>query len=119
MVAQNYQESIIKQSMWNNLSTTMFKTYVKLSEKDIDSEFLLKSGLKTIEEKNKDVLKPNPCNNCHTVNPPTANFCLKCGQPVTIAAKEKLKDSARLIREQFAENPKAQAIFLELVNELK
>ena len=118
MVAQNYQESIIKQSMWNNIDTTMFKTYVKLSEKDIDSEFLLKSGIKTEEEVRKDTLKPNPCHNCHTVNPPTANFCLKCGQPITSAAKEKLADTARLIKDKLAENPNAQAIFLELIKEL-
>ncbi len=119
MVAQNYQESIIKQSMWNNLSTTMFKTYVKLSEKDIDSEFLFKSGLKTIEEKQKEALKPNPCTNCHTVNPPNANYCLKCGQPVTDKARIQVDDSGSLIRDLLSQDSDAQAIFLELLQEIQ
>ncbi len=45
MIQQNYQESIIKQSLWGNLSTQQFKTYVSLSETDIDNEFLKRAGI--------------------------------------------------------------------------
>jgi integrase/recombinase XerD len=118
MVAQNYQESVIKQSMWNNLSTGMFKTYVKLSEKDIDSEFLTRAGLKTKEENDRGALKPSPCMNCHTVNPPTANFCLKCGTPLNEKTKQSVESTSIDVRQVLAENPKAQAAFFEILKEL-
>jgi integrase/recombinase XerD len=119
MVAQNYQESVIKKSMWNNLDTGMFKTYVKLSEKDIDSEFLTKAGLKSKEENDREALKPFPCLNCHIVNPPTANFCLRCGKPLTEKAKIKTEDISQQLHMLFVENPKAHTLFSELMNELK
>lgn len=50
MVRQNYQESIIKQAMWGNLSTAQFKTYVRLGEQDIDREYLRKAGVARVEK---------------------------------------------------------------------
>jgi site-specific recombinase XerD len=88
MVSQGYQESIVKKSMWNNLNTTMFKTYVQLGEQQIDDEFLIQAGVKTKEQRDKKALLPHPCTNCGTVNPPVAGFCFKCGQPVTEEARE-------------------------------
>ncbi len=78
MVAEGYQESVIKRQMWNNLSTNMFDTYVKLSEEDIDKEMLDKAGIVRKEEK-PDPLKPIICPRCHLQNAPTAQFCQSCG----------------------------------------
>ena len=44
MVQDGYQESHIKKSLWNNLNTKMFLTYVSLGEEAIDWEFLGKAG---------------------------------------------------------------------------
>jgi site-specific recombinase XerD len=91
MVSQGYQESVVKKSMWNNLNTTMFKTYVALGEKQIDDEFLTQAGVKTKEERDQDALKPLPCYNCGLVNPPTAGFCMKCGAPTKDETKDRMQ----------------------------
>ncbi len=90
MISQGYQESVVKKSMWNNLNTTMFKTYVALGEKQIDDEFLIHSGVKTKEDRDKDALKSRPCINCGLVNTPTAKFCNKCGHGLTDEAKKEI-----------------------------
>lgn len=82
MVAQNYQESVIKQSMWGNLKTDMFETYVKLGEDDIDAEYLSKAGV-VVKAEVTDELKPRPCPNCHEVNASTFDHCFKCGWPLS------------------------------------
>lgn len=58
LVKKNYQESVLKETFWANSDTTMFRTYLKLSEKDIDDEFLRKAGLKTENELNADETSP-------------------------------------------------------------
>lgn len=93
MISQGYQESVVKKSMWNNLDTTMFKTYVVLGEKQIDDEFLTQAGVKTKEERDKNALKSRPCINCGLVNTPTARFCNKCGQSLTEEAKMETKQT--------------------------
>jgi len=93
MVAQNYQESVIKKSMWGNLKTDMFETYVKLGEGDIDAEFLEKAGV-AMKADTADELKARPCPNCHEVNAPTFDHCHKCGwalSPEAIARTNDLK----------------------------
>ncbi len=94
MVSQNYQESVIKQSMWGNLKTDMFETYVKLGEDDIDAEYLSKAGI-VLKGDVVDEIKPRPCPNCHTVNAPTFEHCYKCGwalSPEAIARTSELKE---------------------------
>ena len=58
LIKQNYQESVIKQAMWGNLGTNMFKTYVVLSEQDIDAEFREKMGLEKKEIKEDKKMAP-------------------------------------------------------------
>jgi len=94
MIAENWQESVVKKTMWNNLATTMFQTYVTLSENDIDAEALDRANLEKKEKKQKGHL-PRPCPNCHQVNPPTAKYCMNCQWPLTeegIASTEQLLD---------------------------
>jgi len=58
LVRKNYQESVLKETFWANPDTSMFRTYLKLSEKDIDDEFLRRAGLKTESEIDADTDKP-------------------------------------------------------------
>lgn len=78
MIAQNYQESVIKESLWGNANTGMFRTYVCLAEKDIDAEFLDRAGIKVKADEERPLVA-RPCPECHTVNSPTARFCPTCG----------------------------------------
>lgn len=106
MVAQNYQESVIKKSMWGNLSTDMFSTYVCLAEQDIDAEILDKAG---IERKSDTVnpLAPIPCPVCHHVNPPAVDWCNRCGTALSTEAKE----AVRGVQEYVIAHPDTSASF--------
>jgi len=94
LVAENYQESIIKKTMWNNLNTKMFQTYVKLGKDDINAEMLAKAGVKKRKVVEENPLAPRPCGRCHFVNAPTARFCNLCGFELTEEAIRS-KDTAR------------------------
>ncbi|MDI6877527.1 MAG: tyrosine-type recombinase/integrase [Methanomicrobiales archaeon] len=81
MIAQNYQESVIKKTMWNNLNTKMLETYVSLGEDDIDAEMLERQGIQRKKVTAvANPLAPVPCPNCHTPNRPQARFCDVCGR---------------------------------------
>jgi len=83
LVRRNYQESVIKEAMWGNLDTAMFKTYVKLSEKDIDAEFLERAGIAKKEEKEENNHLPRQCKYCFAMNAPTSKYCHMCTRPLT------------------------------------
>lgn len=91
MIAQNYQESVIKESLWGNINTGMFRTYVCLAEKDIDAEFLERAGIQVKQEENK-ILQPRPCPECHAINSPNTRFCPECGTSLTGEAAEEQRD---------------------------
>lgn len=35
---------------------------------------------------------PTTCGNCHAENPPEAEFCAKCGQPLTASAGDSMRE---------------------------
>jgi hypothetical protein len=74
---------VIKEAMWGNLDTAMFKTYVKLSEKDIDAEFLERAGIAKKEEKEENNHLPRQCKYCFAMNAPTSKYCHMCTRPLT------------------------------------
>jgi integrase len=96
MIQQNYQESIIKKSMWGNENTGMLKTYAVLTDSDIEAEFLDKAGIRRKTELH-DPLKPIPCPRCQTVMPAGSAFCGKCGIGLTEEADMDLEEKVRLI----------------------
>lgn len=100
MVTDGYQESIIKKIHWNNVSTTMFETYVRLSEKDIDNEILNHQGVVIIPEKPSDILKPRICPFCHFVNAPTINYCGDCGRALTEEILHDYESRLKIAHEQ-------------------
>ena len=95
MIAENYQESIIKEMMWGNPVTMMFKTYVKLSEQMIDNEMLDKAGIIKKEETVTNPLVTRVCGRCHKKNGPEARYCYHCGFELTeqaVADMESFKE---------------------------
>lgn len=117
MITQNYQESVVKQAMWGNLETKMFKTYVKLGEKDIDAEFLEKAGIEHKPVELTETLKPRPCPNCHFINSPTSSYCSKCGHPITDDARHDVEYSTDTLRQLLVNNPKAQTELMKLLSQ--
>ena len=111
MIRENYQESVIKSAMWGNLDTQMFSTYVVLSQKDIDAEFLEKAGIQTREKKAAPIL-PVPCSRCHAINAPTSEHCRKCGLPLTEDAIARIER----MRQDILENPEG---LIKLLQNLK
>lgn len=106
LVQQNYQESIIKKTMWGNLNTRMFRTYVSLSEKDIDKEFLRHEGVDIeAEEQPAPREKARPCPNCHTINQPQFEFCWKCGSPLTEEVKVQQDTILDVLKEMARRDP--------------
>jgi integrase len=117
MIQQNYQESTIKKSLWNNLNSKMFQTYVTLGEQDIDNEFLRRAGVKIPEDQDKkDLLIPRTCGICHFINSPDSQYCNKCGNPVSIEAQQNVKKSQNTIEKILAEmKPEERAGFMEKI----
>lgn len=75
----NYSEFVIKEVAWGNQNTNMMRTYSKLSHKDIDNEFMRKSGLMKSEASETDILHPTRCARCNAVLSPDQKFCSNCG----------------------------------------
>lgn len=119
MIAQNYQESVVKQAMWGNLETRMFKTYVHLGERDIDNEFLEKAGIQHKPVELTETLKPRPCPNCHIINALTSSYCSKCGSPITDNARHDVEYTSDILKELLAKNPVAQNALIGLLSDLK
>jgi integrase/recombinase XerD len=119
LIKQNYQESVIKQAMWGNLGTNMFKTYVVLSDQDIDAEFREKMGIEKKEIKEDKKMLPRQCKSCFAMNGPQSNFCHVCGKPLTETAQHDVESSTGTLRKLLSENPTAQSELLELLKSLK
>jgi integrase len=96
MIQQNYQESVIKKMLWGNLGTQMFRTYVVLSEADIDAEILGKAGIET-RPAQADPLAPVPCPHCHAICAPISRFCSSCGQALSTEAALELDDAKGIL----------------------
>jgi len=119
LIKQNFQESVIKQAMWGNLGTNMFKTYVVLGDKDIDAEFREKMGIQKKEIKEDKKMVPRPCKSCFAMNGPQSNFCHVCGKPLTGEIVKQVTNYRDQVQTLLTEDPKAQAAFLELMSRMK
>jgi len=83
MIKGGYQESVIKLSLWGNINTDMFQTYVRLGKEDIDRELLERAGVEVPKRAADVEIKILTCDRCGTQNMPTAGYCFKCGNPLT------------------------------------
>ena|GEM_PF-6425585 len=84
-------------SMWNNLNTKMFSTYVCLGEDEIDDEFLNKAGVKRKKKAEENVLAPITCARCHYLNAAGMAFCGKCGWALTDEAIASVESASSAI----------------------
>ena len=121
LIEKGIPESVIKTMMWGSLTTDMFACYAHLTNRSIDDALLEQAGIRRIEkeEERKEALSPRQCPSCHIINGPTARFCNHCGRSLTEEAEVQYQDSANKVREMLRENPQAQKVFIEILNELK
>lgn len=117
-IEQGIPESIIRLQHWGSLHSRMLATYAHISNDHIDQVLFEKAGVTPPKEKREPVMKPSQCHKCKTINIPGARYCNTCGQPLTADAEGEVKDISEQVHELFAENPKAQDIFLKLIKEL-
>ncbi|RLG39953.1 MAG: hypothetical protein DRN78_06070 [Thermoproteota archaeon] len=73
------------------------------------------------EEERIMALKPQVCPNCGYINPKEAEFCLKCGYPLTSSAIEKVKElegSIDKLLESTLNDPRLKKALIEKLGEL-
>jgi integrase/recombinase XerD len=119
LVREGISESVIKAVAWGSQDSRMLKTYLHLTGQDVDNEMLRLYGIDVPEKKKERGLKPHQCSHCSTINSPISNYCSTCGHTLTVQAQQEVTESAGDIRKMLIENPKAQAVFMELLSQLK
>jgi site-specific recombinase XerD len=119
LVREGVSESVIKAVAWGSQDSRMLKTYLHLTGQDVDNEMLRLYGIEVAEKKKERGLKPHQCAHCSTINAPTSNYCSTCGHPLTTEAQKEVSASSNNIRQLLVENPKAQAVFMEILTQLK
>jgi integrase len=120
-VTDGYDSSYLMLKNWGTLKTPMLQVYAKPGEDYITKYALEKAGIKTsqkIREREK-TLDPITCPQCSAINPPGKRFCGQCGFTLSEEAKIQLNTTSQKLQKIFAANPKAEAVFLDLVKELK
>ena len=95
----------------------MAETYVHLSGRDVDSAVLQANGYEPVEVQ-APKLKVQLCPRCHFANEPTAQYCSRCGSPLSIdvALLEERTQKAAL---QSAIDPQAIVGLVDAIVEAK
>lgn len=109
MVREGYQESVIKEVGWNNQSSQMLKTYIKLGKDDVMNEFLDKQGIKKREQRQKKNV-PQQCSFCFAMNSAVSEFCHKCGAPLSEDAKAQIQKKSQEIESALTPEDKKSAL---------
>jgi uncharacterized paraquat-inducible protein A len=115
LIQQGYSESVIKLMMWGNVTTSMFRTYAHLGNRDIDKEIALHQGILMPDRRDESVMKPRQCPRCHDINSPTAVYCEKCGLPLTPDAADEIRQT----EQQIELMPEYQALLKEFEARLR
>ncbi|HKZ45455.1 MAG TPA: tyrosine-type recombinase/integrase [archaeon] len=81
-LANHLTEAQMKEFFGWTQSSEMASVYVHLSGRDVDSALLKTYGIENKTKSEESLLKPKKCIRCNELNPPTNNFCFKCGIPL-------------------------------------
>ena len=95
MIKEGISESVIKLTMWGNVTTSMFSTYAHLTGTDIDEEILSSYKISTSADRKGKRLEPVQCPYCHTICGPGSDFCHKCGRSFSPDGEEDLDGMAK------------------------
>jgi integrase/recombinase XerD len=120
-VEDGYDSSYLMLKNWGTLKTPMLQVYAKPGDDYMTRYALEKAGIK-LPSKSRErskALDSITCPRCSNLNPPGKKFCGQCGLSLTEDAKAQVDDISQQLHSLFAENPKAQPLFAELLKELK
>jgi len=81
-LAEHLTEQQLKKYLGWTPGSNMAAVYVHLSGKDIDNAILKMNGIQ-IEEKEEQALKTSKCPRCKEIQDKKAQFCYKCGLPLS------------------------------------
>jgi len=78
------QETICKKTFWGNQTTNMIQVYGHLTPDDSERAFAKIAGIDIPDDGDMEhAADPIQCPRCHTINPPGARFCARCGLSLT------------------------------------
>jgi integrase len=119
LAKQGYNEmELRKMAGWAD-DSQMAATYVHLCGGDIEKKQLQKAGLLDEIDHEDTTLTQRKCIRCKTANSPDAMYCSACSMALNENARYNLENAGDSVRNLLAENPKAQAAFMEILKELK
>lgn len=89
-LANHLTEQQLKKQFGWTASSNMAAKYVHLTDKDTERAILKASGVQVEEEENivREALK---CSRCKEINAPNAEYCYKCGYPMSPDAIAKME----------------------------
>ena len=107
MMKDGVNDGAIREQIWGNQGTTMFKVYAKYSSGDVEKAMLKKAGIEIKETTDNEQPKPkyHKCHVCGKFNDPDAKWCPQCGTPLIEEAIREY-DSAIKEAEQLPEYKK-------------
>ena len=118
-LAKHLTEQELKVYLGWTPGSNMAATYVHLSGEDIDPSILRMHGI-IVEGAHADSLKVGQCPRCKEIQDKKAQFCFKCGLPLTTEFKEIIETGTNKVTELVLQLQKAdQKILNDLLEALK
>ena len=103
----------------------MASIYVHLSGRDVDNAILELYGIKDNRDTKEDTtLQPRNCDRCKEINPPTSEYCKRCGMPLTkqaitkIMEKDLIKRRADNLLDELIKDEEFKEMFGKKINAL-
>ena len=111
--ANKLTEAQLKQLFGWTGDSKMASVYVHLSGRDVDSAVLQANGYKPVEVQ-APKLKVTICPRCHLANGPDAQYCTRCGSPLSIDVAM-LEEKTQKAAVQSAIDPKSIAEIVDAI----
>ena len=115
MMREGVPESVIKLTMWGNMTTDMFNTYAHLTGEDIDQALLKSYGINPNSAPKKEPkIAPVQCPHCAYINSSVTSFCGVCGRPLTEEVKDTVEQANTQI-ETYLSTPAGIAMAIKIL----
>jgi integrase len=105
LLARDLKEAPLEATMGWVHGSRMSRTYVHLSDEDIDNAVLKVYGIVKKNEKQTIDYRPKICPRCHTENPTINEYCLKCGLPLDANKLIQMEEKEREVENALLQSP--------------